>query len=228
MPRRIYTYDDSLGLNVPNMLSTIGAFIIAISTLIFIGNMIYSRRQRVVAPADPWDGRTLEWTIPSPPPVYNFAEVPTVHDVDDFWHKKYTEDENGRLVRLATADAATEPTASDDEGHGIHLPSPSFYPLVASAAFPVIAYGIIYKAYPVSIVGGLILLAGLYGWALEPSAEPEDHSGDGIEAEHAVEDRELVGASVTPALASASASEPVVADGGDAPEGAEAAGEEAS
>src|SRR5688572_2040350 len=104
MPRRIYTYDEDLGLTLPNVISTVGAFIIAISTVVFLVNVWVSHRKRVAAPADPWDARTLEWTVPSPTPVYNFAETPVVHAVDDFWHRKYTEDDQGRLQRIQKTD----------------------------------------------------------------------------------------------------------------------------
>ncbi|MEY2565737.1 MAG: cytochrome c oxidase subunit [Actinomycetota bacterium] len=185
MPRRIYTYAGHQGWDFYNLLSTIGAFVIAVSVLVFLGNVFASRRQHrrdpVPCPADPWDARTLEWTIPSPPPSYNFAEVPTVHALDDFWHRKYTEDEQGRLVKIE-ADGAAEPDGAHAEGHadghGIHMPSPSYFPLVASFGLPVIAYGMIYGAYLVSVVGALIVLAGLYAWAIEPSAEPEDPAAE--------------------------------------------------
>ena len=184
MPRRVYTYGEGEGWDFYNMLSTIGAFIIAVSVLVFLANVFSSRRAHkrnpVPCPNDPWDARTLEWTISSPPPVHNFDEVPTVHALDDFWHQKYTEDEEGRLVKLETnaSDEAAAPESHDDghDGHAIHLPSPSFYPLVASFGLPVIAYGMIYSAYIVSIIGAVILIAGLYAWAIEPSTEPEDES----------------------------------------------------
>jgi cytochrome c oxidase subunit 1 len=85
MPRRIYTYAGDLGWGFWNMVSTIGAFTIALSLLVFIANVIKTTRAGKVASADPWDGRTLEWSIPSPPPVYNFARVPQVHDRDELW-----------------------------------------------------------------------------------------------------------------------------------------------
>jgi cytochrome c oxidase subunit 1 len=210
MPRRIYTYGDDLGLTLPNTISTIGAFTIAFSTLVFLWNVAVSHRNRAanVAPADPWDGRTIEWTVPSPTPVYNFAETPVIHSVDDFWHRKYTEDENGRLQRIVRSDEelAEEQRRRDAataraEAGGVHLPSPSFYPILVSVAFPIIAYGMIYKTYLVSIVGGIIMLAGFYAWALEPSAEPaEHHAGGDLESEHTVEDAALVGAAEAPAL----------------------------
>jgi cytochrome c oxidase subunit 1 len=217
MPRRIYTYSDDLGLTLPNVISTIGAFTIAFSTLVFLFNVAVSHRNRKANPApnDPWDARTLEWTIPSPTPVYNFAETPVVHAVDDFWHRKYTEDDEGRLQRITKSEEQLaeerrkeeEATARAEAG-GVHLPSPSFYPIIVAFGFPIIAYGMIYKTYLVSIVGGLILLAGLYAWALEPSAEPAHHGPEGdLEAEHTTEDAALVAAGDAPALGAAPAAE---------------------
>jgi cytochrome c oxidase subunit 1 len=79
MPRRIATYAGGQGWDVPNLLATIGAFMIAISVLIFMVNFIASLRKGKAAGADPWEGNTLEWTTSSPPPEHNFAELPSVH-----------------------------------------------------------------------------------------------------------------------------------------------------
>ncbi|HEX2038231.1 MAG TPA: cytochrome c oxidase subunit I [Acidimicrobiales bacterium] len=176
MPRRIYTYGEDLGLAFWNLVATIGAFVIAVSTLVFMWNVWHSRRHRVQASADPWDGRTLEWSIPSPVPAYNFKEAPTVHSLDDWWHRKYTEDDEGRLVKRETPAEPEEPT----DGRGIHMPSPSYYPLVASCGLPIIAYGMVFgrdsgQNYVVAVLGGIVLLMGLYAWALEPSTEPDEH-----------------------------------------------------
>ncbi|HSH62294.1 MAG TPA: cytochrome c oxidase subunit I [Acidimicrobiales bacterium] len=190
MPRRIYTYDKSLGLDFWNMVSTVGAFIIAFSVSVFMFNIWRSqKRKRVKAPADPWDARTLEWSISSPPPHYNFAEIPTVHALDEFWHRKYTEDDDGRPVRVeATEDDSEHGDGHgedhDEHGHGIHMPSPSYYPLVAAFGLPVMGYGMVYgrssgQSYVVVVLGALILLAGLFAWAMEPSAEPEE-DGHGV------------------------------------------------
>jgi cytochrome c oxidase subunit I len=97
MPRRVYTYPSGRGWDFWNLVSTIGSFMIAASIAVFIYNLWKSRRNPKVG-GDPWDARTLEWSIPSPPPEYNFAEVPLVTARDDFWHRKYGEDEEGRPV----------------------------------------------------------------------------------------------------------------------------------
>src|SRR5918994_6493848 len=121
MPRRTYPYDRGMGWELFNQLETVGSFIIAFSVLIFIVNVMVSRRRGRVSGDDPWDARTLEWTLPSPPPIYNFAEIPQVEARDDFWHHKYTEDETGHAVRLPSGGAvAVEERPAGGDGGGEH------------------------------------------------------------------------------------------------------------
>jgi len=221
MPRRVYTYPEDMGWDMWNMVSTIGSFIIALSILTFIINIIKNRKPQEVGD-DPWDARTLEWSIPSPPPEYNFKEVPLVTSRDELWHRKYTEDEDGRSVRREVtlgqekmAGTEVEPSPAegheapdhmegdhtDGEGHPdgeshdeeqephIHMPSPSYWPLVSALFLPVISYGMIYKTWAVAILGGVGIFGSLYAWALEPATAPEDTpvhgpdtSGDDLEA----------------------------------------------
>jgi cytochrome c oxidase subunit I len=190
MPRRIYRYAEGMGWDFWNMVSTIGAFVIALSVLVFIWNVIRTRRKGEVAGPDPWDARTLEWSIPSPPPAHNFDEIPVVEAYDEFWHRKYAEGEDGRLVPVVAGASsgpegdysvvpvseagpvpeAPRPDKAHGGAHGIHMPSPSYYPILAALGFPILCYGLLYSVI-VAIDGGLVLLAGLYGWAMEPSAE---------------------------------------------------------
>ena len=88
MPRRIYTYAEDMGWESSNLAATIGGFIIALSVLVFLVNVILSKRKKQNAGGDPWDARTLEWSIASPPPHYNFVEIPKVYHIDDWWDKK--------------------------------------------------------------------------------------------------------------------------------------------
>jgi cytochrome c oxidase subunit 1 len=89
MPRRIYTYGAGLGWDTWNLVETIGAFTIALAMLVFTANFFISIRKPAVNEADPWDGNTLEWKTSSPPPVYNFAEIPTVTGRRPLWDEKH-------------------------------------------------------------------------------------------------------------------------------------------
>src|SRR5687767_9350062 len=89
MPRRVYTYHEGLGFDIWNQMETVGAFIIMAAFLVFIYNIIRTHSQGgPKAPADPWNGATLEWSIPSPPPEWNFQDNPVVHSRDPLWEAK--------------------------------------------------------------------------------------------------------------------------------------------
>jgi cytochrome c oxidase subunit 1 len=78
MPRRIATYENNRGWGDLNSLETFGAFLIAISTTVFLINFVVSMRAPKNAPADPWEGNTLEWATASPPAAHNFDVIPEV------------------------------------------------------------------------------------------------------------------------------------------------------
>jgi len=82
MPRRVYEYPDVGHLELYNLISTIGSFILAIGILATVANVTISLRRGAVAGPDPWRGNTLEWFTPSPPPVNNFDVVPRVRSVE--------------------------------------------------------------------------------------------------------------------------------------------------
>ncbi len=171
MPRRIYTFDSGMGFDTLSMLSTFGSFLLAASVLGFLHNVFWSLRKGDIAGNDPWDARTLEWSIPSPPPVYNFATIPVIHGRDAFWEQKRN---GGVPVEGGSIDADDE-SSKGGGGHGIHMPSPSYYPVLVSLGQLILAYGFIYNLAAV-FIGGFITLTAIYGWALEPATEPE-HEG---------------------------------------------------
>jgi cytochrome c oxidase subunit I len=82
MPRRVYEYSEQSGWWTYNLISTIGAFIIALSVLLTIINLVRSLKKGVKAGPDPWKANTLEWFTPSPPPENNFDIVPRVRSVE--------------------------------------------------------------------------------------------------------------------------------------------------
>jgi cytochrome c oxidase subunit I len=159
------------------MAETIGAFTIALSVLVFMYNAVHSMRHGRLAGNDPWDGRTLEWSIPSPPPHYNFVEIPTVTAMDDWWHKKYGaaghEAAHAAPVHPpAMAGAAENHVEHDGErAVHVHMPDPSYFPIMLAAGMFIMAVGMVTNFW-VCLPGFFVLLAGLYGWSFEPVNAP--------------------------------------------------------
>jgi len=194
MSRRIDTYDSGFGFDFWNLVASIGAFIIAFSVLVFVWNIYASRKQWIadgrpnVGP-DPWDARSLEWMTASPTPEHNFDEEIEVESLDEFWHRKYGYDENHNVIRIATS----EEVAQDGSATDVHLPSPSYYPIVLALGLPIIAYGLIFSLW-LCIPGAALLIWGMVGWIFEHPDDPnaahdhghDDHhddEGDGATAE---------------------------------------------
>ncbi len=92
MPRRIYTYDANRGWDIWNQLATVGGLIQAPSYLLFVYNIIASLWKGRPAGDNPWDAWTLEWATTSPPPSYNFEEIPTVHSRRPLWDLRHPDD----------------------------------------------------------------------------------------------------------------------------------------
>lgn len=195
MPRRQYTYSEESGFGTWSAVVSFGALILGASFLLFIYNMWQSRRSEK-AGNNPWDAPTLEWSIPSPPPVYNFKEIPVISHRDPLWWEKYGGHESHAReetveVRIAGKKVAEvqapdeEPieqahhAAAHEEDVHIHLPNPSFYPLITALGLFVAAIGLLIGEPVLSIgllhlpalvpLGGVILALGAYGWSFEPA-----------------------------------------------------------
>ncbi|ANY65510.1 cytochrome c oxidase subunit I [Paenibacillus sp. BIHB 4019] len=131
MPRRIWTYLDGLGFNEMNLISTIGAIMMGIGTIMFFLNVVITNAKPQNAADDPWeDGRTLEWTIPSPPPEYNFKQTPLVRGYDAYWKEKM--------------DGHKGMTPAEPIG-SIHMPSPSILPFTMSLGLFITGFGLMYS-----------------------------------------------------------------------------------
>lgn len=132
MQRRIWQYFDGMGYNNMNFISTIGAFLMGVGTILFLINVALSFKQPRGCANDPWeDGRTLEWTIPSPAPEYNFAQTPLVRGYDAWWHEK---------MEGNSAMTPVEPIGP------IHMPNSSILPFVMGFGLFVTGFGFMYSA----------------------------------------------------------------------------------
>src|SRR5262249_39167596 len=174
MPRRVYTYGPELGVTGLNQVSTIGAMGLGFSVLIFVVNLFLSLRSGEPAPDDPWDGATLEWSIPSPPPAFNFARIPVAHSRDAWWAMKHPE--RMHLDPIEVTPLAGGPAHATERTHTvvgntavespplIHMPSPSYFPLLAALGLFVIASGLLVAdaigpiAIPIFAIAGLVIL----------------------------------------------------------------------
>ncbi len=175
MSRRIDTYSEGFGFELWNLVASVGAFVIFLGVLIFVINIFVSQRQAKHLPPvgpDPWDARGLEWMTASPTPEHNFDEEIEVQQVDEFWFRKYDIDDDGTVHRIATGDEVAQPGTAT----GVHLPAPSYWPMVLAAGLPFIGYGLIYNLW-LCVLGGLLVAAGSFGWVFEPADDPDAHHG---------------------------------------------------
>ena len=173
MPRRVYTYPAGLGLELPNLLSTVGAFIVAAAVVLFVVNGLLSLYRGAVAPANPWGAASLEWATSSPPPIYNFAHVPVVDSRTPLW------DTPGELPvvtglrvddkeMLLTTVVAAAPDVREP------VPQASLWPFIASIAIAIFFISSIFSPWAVAvgiIPGGIALIA--WFWPKQIKREPE-------------------------------------------------------
>jgi cytochrome c oxidase subunit I len=188
-PRRMYVWTENragegfFNLGFWNLVSSIGSAVLGIGAVLFLVNVWVSRKNPP-APADPWDARSLEWITTSPPKEHNFDRIPTVHALDEFFHRKYEDvGENGQhdYKKVKTGEEVIAEEAAHADAH-IHLPSPSYWPIVLAFGMMIIAYGVIYSTLLLA-AGASIAVLALFGWALEPptadESEFEPTPGDG-------------------------------------------------
>jgi cytochrome c oxidase subunit 1 len=174
MPRRVYTYPAGLGLELPNLLSTVGSFVVAAAVLLFVINGFVSLYRGAIAPPNPWDASTLEWAAASPPPPYNFAHIPVVESATPLW------DTPGQLPvvtglrvddkeTLLTTVVAATPDVREP------VPEPSVWPFISACAVGVVFVTSIFS--PWALAAGMIpcaiaLIAWFWPKKMERNPEP--------------------------------------------------------
>jgi cytochrome c oxidase subunit 1 len=173
MPRRVYTYPAGLGLELPNLLSSIGAFVVAAAVLLFVINGVVSLYRGVIAPPNPWGAASLEWATNSPPPPYNFAHIPVVESRTPLWdYGAEIPVVTGLRVDdkeiLLTTVVAAAPDLREP------VPEPSVWPLIAAIAVGVLFVSSIFS--PWAVVFGAIpsaIAIAAWFWPKELKRNPE-------------------------------------------------------
>src|SRR5262249_46322461 len=175
MPRRIYRYAPGMGWDFWNLFASVSAVVLAASFAVMLWNIWRTLRHGEVADGDPWDGRSLEWWVPSPPPEYNFARLPIVRSRDPFWGIK-------------SAPRTGPPTLEAAPPDEVHVPAPSILPPVLALALVLTGIGAVTRL-AVVIFGGIAVLLGVIGFAFERPAFGEEETA-GASAE-GVDNRKL-------------------------------------
>jgi cytochrome c oxidase subunit I+III len=182
MPRRVYTYPSGLGLETPNLLSTVGAFVLGLSVLTFMANVVFSVYLGRGRPAvdNAWDAGSLDWATPSPPPDEGYRVPPIVHSRLPLWHQERLDEGEPAWVKLVhalehyptkwRASLVTSLTEGEPEAI-VRLPGPSILPLVAAFTLMVVFAAELYNVHPLAVGAGLIMTLSIVAWMWPPALD---------------------------------------------------------
>jgi heme/copper-type cytochrome/quinol oxidase subunit 1 len=173
MPRRVYTYPSGMGLEIPNLLSSLGGLVVATAVLLFVLNMILALRRGEAATPNPWGAATLEWATACPPSPYNFAHIPLVAGRAPLWDSP---DQPKVVHGLRVDDRELLLTTVLEAVPDVREPSamPSPWPLIAALAVTVMFISSIFSPWAVlfgAVPATIALIA--WFWPKSPTPEPE-------------------------------------------------------
>lgn len=141
MTRRVVTYGWDKGWWEMNLVSTIGAALMGMAFLFQVWQIVYSvKHDQKDKTGDPWNGRTLEWSIPSPAPYYNFATLPQVSAQDEWWEEKQRRERG-------------QPSQPAGKLEPIHMPKNSGIPFVMSWFWFAAGFGFVFDWLWLTIFG---------------------------------------------------------------------------
>ncbi|MEV0609038.1 cytochrome c oxidase subunit I [Polymorphospora rubra] len=168
MPRRVYTYPAGLDWGGWNLVSTVGAYVLAVGLLLVLVGVVHAVRRGRPAPPDPWGGDTLEWSTDSPPPAYNFPVIPRVHSLHPTWDARTAESTGPGATadRILSAGRRT-PLTSELDGRyerPVEMPEASGKPLVLALTLLVLFTALLFAWYPVAAAAVAVVAGTVAGW----------------------------------------------------------------
>jgi cytochrome c oxidase subunit 1/cytochrome c oxidase subunit I+III len=169
MPRRDYTYSPGLGWTGLNLIETLGAYALTLGLLMVAGNLIVSLFRGEPAGDDPFGGDTLEWSISSPPPEYNFAVIPTVSspypnwDEDDRRHDK-EKLERGEQVLERGHETSASTVVDGEWDEVLEMPSSSPWPPLLALAVAGIFAMVILKLWLAAAFFAVLVAVVMAAW----------------------------------------------------------------
>jgi cytochrome c oxidase subunit I len=178
MPRRIYTYPAHLGWGGPNLVTSVGSFILAIGVLLVVINVLRSLRSGAVAGANPWDAPTLEWSVPSPPPPYNFVTIPVIASRHPLWEDRLNDSSSrsvldSRIALLDGRETIATTTLDAEPDAVLHMPQDSLAPIVLALSLSVMFFGLLLHGWW-SVGGGILASVVATIWWLWPDPAGTD------------------------------------------------------
>ena len=171
MPRRVASYAGGLGWDLPNLVSSIGSFVMAIGFFLLLLDLVLSAFIGRRSVRNPWGAPTLEWAQATPPPLYNFASQPRVTDREPMWSDPELAARmaagGGYLGSIDVQEQqslGTDPLSAEPT-HVIRLPRPDWRPLACGLAVGSVFMALLFKVYWLAPVGATVSLALFWSWA---------------------------------------------------------------
>ncbi|HEU4376501.1 MAG TPA: cytochrome c oxidase subunit I [Telluria sp.] len=169
MPRRVYTYPGGMGWATVNMVISAGSFLFATGVLLFLVNLVRSLRNGAPAGANPWNAATLEWSMPSPPPAYNFVVIPHITSRHPLWEKALGETEapsslgEGMLLDHGRETVGTSPFDADPDII-LRMPGDSIAPLLLALATAGLFAGLLLHRWTIVGIGAAAVALAMLVW----------------------------------------------------------------
>src|SRR4051795_6521083 len=176
MPRRVYTYPGDMGWTSYNVLESIGGYLTAVGILVLFVNLVVSYFRGAPSGPDPWHGPTLEWSVPSPPPDYNFAVIPTVSSAYPNWDLEDRERDGRRLTAgVGTLERGHEQHVSSLidgwTAEIVDMPHSSPWPILLALALSLLFAMLVITHYLFAAIFAVVIALTLLGWH---SKEPHE------------------------------------------------------
>jgi cytochrome c oxidase subunit I len=167
MPRRIYTYPAGMGWDSMNMLESVGAAVFAIGVLLFLINVLWSRRAGAIAGDNPWGASSLEWSTTSPPPEYNFEIIPVVRSREPLWDAQppATDAAVAEYRVLDDGRRTLGTTVLDGQPQEVlRMPGDSLWPLAIALTLAAMFTALLFASLAGILVTGALVLVCAGGW----------------------------------------------------------------
>lgn len=168
MPRRIYTYLPDMGWNTVNLISSIGAFVFAFGLLIFLLDIALSLARGRPAGANPWDAPTIEWSVSSPPPPYNFAVLPLIASQHPLWEARLGKRQRSRLDEGLVLDHGREALGTTplraEPSLILKMPEDSYAPFALGVALAALFAALLLHAWAFAALAALGCGVSIAAW----------------------------------------------------------------